>query len=146
MVNYNNSKIYKITSANTDKIFISSTTQKLCSRMASHRRSLTPASTEYQVMKYPDAHIVLIEAFSCNSKDELTARELRYKKKYSTICINGIETDNNAEDSFKNDKFEVKLIDGDYYITVFASAVAENNPRIIYSVKPKPAEMPLEAI
>jgi hypothetical protein len=39
MPNYNNGKIYCIKSYETEDIYIGSTTQKLCKRMGSHRRS-----------------------------------------------------------------------------------------------------------
>ena len=40
MPNYQNGKIYCIRSHQTDNIYIGSTTQKLCVRMAEHKRKI----------------------------------------------------------------------------------------------------------
>jgi hypothetical protein len=96
MVNYNNSKIYKIVSPQTDKIYVGSTTKdKLCQRMAQHRaiykRYLNDKERDYitsfEILKYEDAIIILIEAFPCNTKDELHARE-RYWIENTANCVN----------------------------------------------------------
>ena len=83
MVNYNNSKIYKIVSSQTDKVYIGSTAKdKLCQRMAQHRANYKSYLnkkyhyvTSFEIIKYDDAEIILIEVFPCNTKDELHKRE-----------------------------------------------------------------------
>ncbi len=98
MVNYQNSKIYKIQSHLGDKVYIGSTTkQYLSQRMDVHRSAYkrwkqgkTEAKTssfevfdEYGV---DNCTIVLLEVCPCNSKDESHAREAYYIK--SMICVN----------------------------------------------------------
>ena len=95
MVNYQNSKIYKIVSSQTDKVYIGSTTKTyLSQRMAEHRANYKKYSNEkfyyltsFEIVKYDDAEIILIEAFSCETKDELHARE-RYWIEYTIKCVN----------------------------------------------------------
>jgi len=64
MVNYQNGKIYKIIDQNNKIIYIGSTAQKLlCDRYKTHK------------YKAPNHKIILIENYSCNSKQELCMRE-----------------------------------------------------------------------
>ena len=95
MVNYQNGKIYKIVSAQTDKVYIGSTTKnRLCQRMTEHRagykRYLNEKFnylTSYEIIKYDDAEIILIESFPCETKDELHKRE-RYWIENTNNCVN----------------------------------------------------------
>ncbi len=90
---FNNSKIYKIVSHQTDKIYIGSTTSRLSKRLTEHKsdykRYLNGKHhyvTSYEVVKYDDCDIILLESVECNSKDELRARE-RYWIECSD-CVN----------------------------------------------------------
>ena len=95
MVNYNNSKIYKITSIHTEECYVGSTTAKrLCQRLAEHKskykRYLNGKDkgtyTAFKILKYGDYRIELIETYPCNSKDELHKKEREYIK--SLNCVN----------------------------------------------------------
>ena len=68
MVNYQNSKVYKIINEKNEIIYIGSTAQKLCQRYQTHNH------------KSPNHKIILIENYPCNSREELCMRE--YNKKY----------------------------------------------------------------
>jgi hypothetical protein len=100
-MNYNNSKIYKICSLNTDKIYIGSTIRKyLSDRMGEHRYQYRQWKinnnnnryiTSFELLdKYNDCKIILLENYSCNSIDELHARERYYIELYKNICVNKI--------------------------------------------------------
>ncbi len=83
MVNYTESRIYKIVNSITDDIYIGSTTQPLSRRMVAHRTSATAnyPSRFYTFMRLhgiPNFSIILIEAFSCNSREEILAKEDHY--------------------------------------------------------------------
>jgi len=86
--NYQNGKIYKIVSNQTDNIYIGSTIQPLSVRMGGHRsdfkRNLKITSTE--IMKYEDNQIILIKLFPCNCRGELEAEERKYIESLS--CVN----------------------------------------------------------
>jgi len=91
MVNYQNGKIYKIESIKGKCQYIGSTCQLLCQRMAKHKTSYRKnyyknTMMSKEVLKYDDAKIYLIENYPCNSKEELTAKEAEYIKKYD--CVN----------------------------------------------------------
>ena len=76
--NYKNGKIYQIVSDQTDKVYIGSTTQKLCQRMTHHRSEffLNKSSTfSKELMQYSDAKILLIEEYPCENKEQLLKRE-----------------------------------------------------------------------
>lgn len=83
---YQNGKIYKIISQQTDLIYVGSTIQKyLCSRLVTHKQCYNKwlkndfhYITSYELIKYDDVKIVLIELYPCNSKDELRQREQYY--------------------------------------------------------------------
>ena len=73
MVNYNNGKIYKIINENNEIIYIGSTTQKLCYRYLRHKH------------KAPNHKIILIENYSCNSKEELCKREQEIIEEHTNL-------------------------------------------------------------
>jgi hypothetical protein len=108
MVNYQNGKIYKIVSSQTDKVYIGSTTKdKLCQRMAGHRGSYKSYLkdehnyiTSFEIIKHEDAKIILIEAFPCNNSDELHARE-RYYIENTNNCVNKQVPSSNKKESDK---------------------------------------------
>ena len=98
MLNYQNSKIYKIQSHLGDKIYIGSTTKKyLSQRMDVHRcayKRWKLGKTEQKTSSFEvfdeygvdNCTIVLLEVCPCDSKDESHAREAYYVK--SMVCVN----------------------------------------------------------
>lgn len=96
MVNYQNGKIYKIISNQTDKVYVGSTTQPLCERLSSHRskykRYLINKNTyitSFELVKYDDAKIILIENYPCQNKEELHAKEYDWMDKTEN-CVNKV--------------------------------------------------------
>jgi hypothetical protein len=92
-VNYGNGKIYKITSPSCDLVYIGSTTQPLCVRLSKHKDNYKQFQkgqcrnvSSFEIIKYRDAVITLIEAIPCNSKEELFRAERRYIEQ--TNCVN----------------------------------------------------------
>lgn len=83
MPNYQLSKIYKIVSNQTNKIYIGSTTNPYISqRFSQHKCNYKKWQlgkqhylTSYEIVKYDDAKIILIESYPCNIVEELLARE-----------------------------------------------------------------------
>ena len=83
MPDYQLGKIYKIVSEQDDKFYIGSTTQpSLASRMTKHRHCYkkwketnTNYFSSFEIMKYEDCMITLIEVYPCVCRDELRARE-----------------------------------------------------------------------
>ncbi len=99
MVNYTNSKVYKIWSTQGDKIYVGSTTkQYLSQRMDKHRSdyrrfkdgkctSLT-SFTLFDEYGIENCFIELLEAKECNSKDELLQIEGIYIREL--VCVNKV--------------------------------------------------------
>ena len=113
---YQNSKIYKIVSDKTDKIYIGSTTEKyLSNRLAGHvtnyKRYKEGKSKNYissfKLLELESYQIILIEAFPCNSKAELCAREYYYIKQYGNITVN-ITKPTKTEEDIKKHKERIK--------------------------------------
>src|SRR5210317_20104 len=82
MPNYANGKLYTIRSHQTDKVYVGSTIQDLSVRMAGHRKAFKRYNkgvgkyvTSFELLKYDDAYIELIELYPCNSKVELDRAE-----------------------------------------------------------------------
>jgi len=95
MVNYNNGKIYALKSYQTEKIYIGSTVLKLYQRLAQHRYKYkkylngeTHYITSYELIKYDDCYILLLDKYSCNDKTQLLEKEREYILKHKDICIN----------------------------------------------------------
>jgi hypothetical protein len=96
MPNYQNGKIYKLTSFQTDKIYIGSTCQSLAVRKAGHvsnyKRILIKKNgsiSSLEILKYEDVKIILLENYPCESKEQLLARE-RYYIENTANCVNKI--------------------------------------------------------
>ena len=95
-INYQNGKIYKITSNKTEKIYIGSTAHEyLSQRMRTHKsdygkwKNGKPCYvSSFELLQYDDCLIILIEAFPCNSKDELRAREQHWINENKDVCLN----------------------------------------------------------
>jgi CDGSH-type Zn-finger protein len=94
MPTYQHGKIYILRSHQTDKVYIGSTTQTLAQRRGQHinmyKRYENNKSnnyiSSYDVVKYDDFYIELLELYPCNQKCELHAREGHYIRKMK--CVN----------------------------------------------------------
>jgi len=108
MVNYTNSKIYKIFSNNSTKIYVGSTTKPyLSTRLAQHVSQFRKSKTNERVQIFPasflviedgDYHIELLEIFSCNSRDELSVREGYWKQQFKDCLVSRIINKLEVED------------------------------------------------
>jgi hypothetical protein len=92
---YTRSKIYKIVSNSTDKIYIGSTCSALHKRHHQHKLDFKRFQngkhnniTSFQIIELGDSDIVLIEEFPCANKIQLHARE-RYHIE-NTECLNKV--------------------------------------------------------
>lgn len=119
MVNYGNSKIYKIEAINGDTgdVYIGSTTKKyLSQRMDKHRseyirrgkgKKVSHVSAYDIFDKYgiENCQITLIEKLECESKDELRAREGFYIK--SIKCVNKLIAGRTHKEYYNDNKEEI---------------------------------------
>ena len=74
---YHNGKIYTIRSHMTDKYYIGSTCSPLHKRFYEHKAQfkLNRYISSFEILKFNDAYIELLEALKCENKMELTKRE-----------------------------------------------------------------------
>jgi hypothetical protein len=93
MPDYSKGKIYKIISNETDDVYIGSTIQSLSVRLSGHRRDYKrylggtcAYMSSFDILKYNDAKIILIEECPCNSREQLLKIE-QYKID-NMDCIN----------------------------------------------------------
>jgi len=93
MPDYSNGKIYLIKSSMTPKVYIGSTIEKLCVRMAKHRaaykkflRGTGLFVSSFEILQYPDAEIVLAHRCPCKNRKELGRAEGRLI--LNTNCVN----------------------------------------------------------
>ena len=107
---YNSSKIYKICSNLTDKIYIGSTTQTLAKRLYTHVkdykqyiRTNIKHITSYEIIKLEDYYITLIEEHNFNNRQQLLNREGEIMK----LNINNI-VNNRIAGEYQRDKVEYK--------------------------------------
>ena len=88
---YAKGKIYKITSEHTDKIYIGSTIQSLKRRLEGHERDFKSEDKHVSSQKLITLGVVkieLIEAYPCESKRELHARERHHIEANKSMCVN----------------------------------------------------------
>ena len=90
MPDYQNGKIYKIKSNETEQVYIGSTCATLNDRLCKHKSAFKTKrcnSTSKELLKYADASIELIENFPCTTKRELQFREGEIIKE-TPNCVN----------------------------------------------------------
>lgn len=110
MPNYENSKIYKLTSLLTDDIYIGSTTLSLSLRKANHRRlyksykenGKSRYTTSFKLFELGDVDIILIEEVKCNNKEQLHARERFHIE--NNECINKVIPLRTYKEYYQNNK------------------------------------------
>ena len=92
--NLDDSKIYKIVSNKTDKVYIGSTWKTLKDRLINHKCDYkrwlkninNDYKTSYEMLELDDYKIRLIEDFPCTTKQDLKLREGYYIKELD--CVN----------------------------------------------------------
>ena len=80
---YHNGKIYVLRSHQTDDIYIGSTTSLLSKRLYGHKSNFKRWKnggkdnyvSSFELIKYDDCYIELLEKYSCDTKMELCRRE-----------------------------------------------------------------------
>jgi len=88
MVLYENSKIYKLWCAETDMIYIGSTTTPLYKRLYEHKHKSNICRSCELFKLSNDVKIELIENYKCNNKEELCKREGELIRENKEICVN----------------------------------------------------------
>ncbi len=109
MPDYAAGKIYKIESSKTDEIYVGSTCDPLKKRFSGHRNTYnkwvkTNGTSGYyksfEILKYQDAIITLVEDFPCQTGKELLDRETYYMRTLKgVINTRGLKTKKEKQQS-----------------------------------------------
>jgi hypothetical protein len=100
-----------IVSNKTDKIYIGSTKKyEIEKRMSEHKNNAkywtegkTHYTSSFEIIKFGDAKIKLIESYPCYNKTQLLMRERYYIDLYRDLCVN-IQTPIHTEEERKENK------------------------------------------
>jgi hypothetical protein len=110
--------IYKIVSDRTDKIYIGSTVKSLEERLEEHENDYelwfnkefkSGYISSFEILKYGDYKIILIEEYPCSSYKELLKREGYYQLSSYSLCVN-ILIAGKKQHIFKNFKLDTNYI------------------------------------
>jgi hypothetical protein len=119
-MDYKNGKIYTIRSYQTDDIYIGSTTQTLTKRLSKHKGDFKSWKkgkrnyiTSYELIKYDDVYIELLEVCPCSNKMELCRREGELIR--SMDCINKNVAGRTPKEYKKENKEKIKEKNKEYY-------------------------------
>ena len=129
MPNYQNGKIYKITSSQLPNVcYIGSTTQALSVRMGGHRanykrwlNNITQIKTSsIDLLCFPDAKIYLIHEFPCASKNELEREEGLQMRKYDNDdalenTVNKVMVGRTKKEYRDDNKEHIRNLKKEYY-------------------------------
>ena len=144
---YNSSKIYKISSNLTDKIYIGSTTQTLAQRLSEHVRGYkhyiktnTKYITSCEIIKLDDYYITLIEECNFNNKSQLLKREGEVIKLNLNIVVNKIIA-GRTHTEYYNDNHETILDKRRQYNIDNKQVISERNKQQYINNKQRRLEL-----
>jgi hypothetical protein len=118
---YSRGKIYQIVCNKTGLVYVGSTIEPtLCRRLAGHvknyRHYLTGLShyvTSYKIIENEDYQILLLENYSCESKDQLTKKEGEYIR--TMTCVNKNIPGRSVKEWYHDNKEIVLKKTAEYY-------------------------------
>jgi len=111
---YQNAKIYKIVSENSNQIYIGSTIQTLKERLRKHRSDCKKEKgncTSFIIIRQGNYKIELIKDYPCNSKKELEREEGKYQIEMNCInkCIAGRGLKESCKAYYNKNKEELNM-------------------------------------
>jgi hypothetical protein len=113
MNKYINGKIYALVSESAQVVYYGSTIQRLSQRKGEHIRDYKNhlyndgwKCASFDVLKYEDAKIILIEEFPCKSRFELEQREGHWQ--LNNNCTNINRAGRNIKEYRKTDEYREK--------------------------------------
>ena len=116
-------RIYKITSSNTDKIYIGSTTKKLTERLLGHEYNYKKFKNgkmnnvkSFEILEKKHYKIQLLEKIEYETKRELLEREGYYIRKYRDICVNKCVAGRTLEQYYRDNADKLREASKQYRI------------------------------
>ena len=131
-------KIYKLTSEQTPKIYIGSTSLTLNTRLILHKtkyKHQVKYITANEILQHPDCNIELVEEFENIDKDKLKKKEGEYIKHFDTVNKN-IAGRNLKEyykdnvDNYRNRHLKFRTENPNYYNNYYHSNKTKYNQKI----------------
>ncbi len=114
---YHNGKIYTIRSHQTEKFYIGSTCLPLCKRLYKHRDNKTTFDngtgfylSSFEILKYDDHYIELLEEYKCKNKQQLEKREGELIRLHKNNCVNINVAGRNIKEWRQDNKEHIKEI------------------------------------
>lgn len=131
-------KIYKLVSFETNTCYVGSTTERLLSsRFAKHKydynKWLSDSAiyrTSYELVKYDDCDIILLENYPCKSKEELEARE-RYWLENTDNCVNKQIPTRTQKEHYEDNKEHFKAYKHEWYLNHKDTHNAKGKERLV---------------
>jgi len=113
MPDYSKGKIYCLRSHQTDDVYIGSTVESLSRRKAKHKNQYKSFLNEkyhyitaFEIVKYDDCYIELIENYPCENKEQLTKKEGEYIRNMK--CVNKLIAGRTRKEYRKDNKEKIK--------------------------------------
>ena len=110
---YENGLIYTIRSHQTDDIYIGSTTQPLYKRIHQHKQNFKAWNigkfsyvSSFELIKYDDVYIELLELCPCSNKNELHKREGELQREMD--CVNKEIAGRTKKEYYQDNKNKIK--------------------------------------
>ena len=120
---YSNSKIYKLCSQKSDILYIGSTVDTLSNRLKAHKtdykrflKGTQHYISSYEVLKFDDCDIQLLEIFPCVSRQELLVREGFWQKQYANDISNTYVAGRNRHEHYQDNKTNILKDKREYYL------------------------------
>jgi len=115
-IRYKNGKIYKIISPSEELLYYGSTIESLEVRFQGHLTKFKKGKeycTSFEILKFGDAFIELVENFPCNSKKDLERREGFHIR--NNDCVNKNIAGRNLAEYYQDNKAELREYGKEYY-------------------------------
>lgn len=110
---YHYSKIYRLSSSETDDVYYGSTTKTGSGRMSGHKSDYKMYKkgkfhyvTSFEIMKYADAKLEIVAKIKCNNKKELEQIERLYIE--NNTCINKVVPGRSFKEYYQENKNKIK--------------------------------------
>ena len=115
---YHKGKIYTIRSNQTNLYYIGSTTQDLYKRLYEHKKDYKLFNNEkknyitsYEIVKYDDVYIELLEIFKCENKNELNKREGELIRQYKDNVVNKYIPNRTSKEYYQDNQDKISAKD-----------------------------------
>jgi len=143
MPDYSKGKIYAIRSFKTDNVYIGSTTQTLAQRLGKHRKGYglfikgnNKFINSFDILKYDDEYIELVEEYPCNNKMQLCKREYEIMRETENCISKKYNSSGKKEDYSKGKIYIIKSPNTEkVYIGSTIQPLNERFSKHLYSYK-----------